>query len=477
MSHRTSIAALLLAAAACSSEPEPAKDRWDLTTCADGTTIPGIDVSTYQATVDWPTVRASGVRFAYIRVSDGLGYPDDQFAANWTNARAAGVVRGVYQFFRPTQDPIAQADYLLAHMGTLEPDDLPPAIDVETANGATQAEVTAAIHAWVDHIQAATGRAPVFYVGKYSWPTLANSDDFAAYPLWVPQWGPVCPDIPSPWIRWSFFQTSATGSVPGITGAVDLDVFNGTIDDLTAFAGERTVCGDAACTAGETVVNCPGDCLPCATIPAAGRVVDDSEFCFTTGGDPVYIRHVSGAGFANSLQWTHTTALAAPSNYGDWALTFDQSGLYRLEAYTAAPYAQSTKAVYVVQHAGTTDSFQIDQTAVDGWSLLGDVPFAAGGDQSVRVNDNTGEPGSANVQLAFDALRVTRLDLPPPGTPDAGPPAGGVDAGAPPEREDAGCTITITSSSSSSSRTARLPSALLLLAVSFSLVLRRRRAS
>ena len=83
------------------------------TVCADGPTVPGIDVSYYQEEVDWARVRGAGYVFAYARVSDGTGTLDSQFRANWLGIRNAGLIRGAYQFFRPRQDPTAQADLFL----------------------------------------------------------------------------------------------------------------------------------------------------------------------------------------------------------------------------------------------------------------------------------------------------------------------------------------------------------------------------
>src|SRR5262249_54505220 len=68
--------------------------------CADGPTVPGIDVSIYQGTIDWQKVHAAGIEFAFIRVSDGLDTLDSKYDVNWAGARAAGVLRGTYQFFR-----------------------------------------------------------------------------------------------------------------------------------------------------------------------------------------------------------------------------------------------------------------------------------------------------------------------------------------------------------------------------------------
>src|SRR5262245_36875474 len=100
------------------------------TVCAPGATVDGIDVSYYQGTIDWGAVKADGIDFAFIRTTDGTGFEDPRYDENRAGARAAGVLRGTYQFFRPTDDPIAQADLLLARLGD-DPDDLPPVLDVE----------------------------------------------------------------------------------------------------------------------------------------------------------------------------------------------------------------------------------------------------------------------------------------------------------------------------------------------------------
>ena len=44
--------------------------------CGSGPTVPGVDVSTYDGAVDWNSVLADGYVYAFIRVSDGLDFPD-----------------------------------------------------------------------------------------------------------------------------------------------------------------------------------------------------------------------------------------------------------------------------------------------------------------------------------------------------------------------------------------------------------------
>jgi MYXO-CTERM domain-containing protein len=51
----------------------------------------------------------------------------------------------------------------------------------------------------------------------------------------------------------------------------------------------------------------------------------------------------------------------------------------------------------------------IDQTSVDGWQQLGEFTFDEGGYQSVHLGDVTGELPTDNIQIVFDAVRLTRI--------------------------------------------------------------------
>jgi GH25 family lysozyme M1 (1,4-beta-N-acetylmuramidase) len=393
-----------------------------LTVCADGETVDGIDVSKFQGDIDWQQVKASGIEYAFIRVSDGLNFPDNKFQQNWDGSKQAGVLRGAYQFFRPTQDPIAQADMFLAAMGELEPGDLPPVIDVEDDDGASPATIATNVGLWLDRVESATGRQPIIYTGKFFWNDFVQTNEFAEYPLWIAQYGPVCPDLPTAWTDWLFFQTSASGSIPGIVGDVDTDLFNGSLADLLAYANATpAVCGDAVCSAGEDTISCEADCPPCGVIAPEGGDIDDGDACFVGGGPAQFLRLQTDAGFGGDLIWTHTTASANEANFAEWQLYFAEAGTYRVEVYTDAAYAESRLAEYRIDHNGVSDFVTLDQTAVSGFQSLGEFTFAAGAGQLIHIGDNTGEPGADNVQLVLDNIKLTRLDLPPGPGPDPDP--------------------------------------------------------
>jgi len=132
---------VLLIGCAAPGDPAGSLVEQPAIACGDGPTVTGMDVSYYETSIDWDAAHAAGIDFAFVRVSDGLQFIDPKFPAYWAGARAAGVIRGAYQFFRPAQDPIAQADLLLDRIGPVEPDDLPPVIDVEVSGGLSTAEV------------------------------------------------------------------------------------------------------------------------------------------------------------------------------------------------------------------------------------------------------------------------------------------------------------------------------------------------
>ncbi len=205
--------------------------------CADGGTTKGIDVSKWEGTIDWTKVKNAGIAFAFIRVSDGANYHDAKFASNWASTQSVGIIRGAYQFFRPSQSVTTQADLMINAIGTYTPGDLPPVIDVEDAAGLSTATVASRVRQWVDRVHAALGVTPIVYTGKYFWRDEVGSPaSFAPNALWIAQYTSLCPDIPSPWSRWTFWQYTDAGSIPGISGPVDSNRFNGTLAQLQAFA-------------------------------------------------------------------------------------------------------------------------------------------------------------------------------------------------------------------------------------------------
>lgn len=199
--------------------------------CKLGPTVAGIDVSYYQGDIAWSRVRRAGVHFAFIRVSDGATILDSRFAANWSGARRAGVLRGAYQFFRPEESPIDQANVLIAALRARGVGELPPVIDIEVTGGVPLATVITNARMWIEHVRSQLGVEPIVYTnpGMWKW---HGAGELGRHTLWLAHYTQTCPSLPPPWSRWAFWQYTDNGRVDGIDGPVDLDVFDGTLDEL-----------------------------------------------------------------------------------------------------------------------------------------------------------------------------------------------------------------------------------------------------
>ncbi|KAJ7832083.1 glycoside hydrolase family 25 protein [Mycena olivaceomarginata] len=181
----------------------------------------GIDVSHFQATVDWAKVKAAGVSFVYIKATEGTTFQDPTFSSNSSGA--------------------AQAKYFLAHGGGWSADGrtLPGALDIEyNPSGAECYGLSAsAMVSWISDFSstyhAATTRYPVIYTTTDWWKTCTgNSAKFAANnPLWIAHYSSSIGTLPAGWSFTTFWQYADSGPNPG-----DQDLFNGDAAGLKRMA-------------------------------------------------------------------------------------------------------------------------------------------------------------------------------------------------------------------------------------------------
>src|SRR5581483_2187944 len=124
--------------------------------------VHGIDVSAYQEHIDWSKVASSGIKFAFIRAYEGETF-DSRFTDNWSGSKAAGVMRGAYQFFRPHHDGAEQANMLCDKLEQLGAGDFAPVCDVETLDGQSTQTLANELQKWVQTVQSRTGQKPIIY--------------------------------------------------------------------------------------------------------------------------------------------------------------------------------------------------------------------------------------------------------------------------------------------------------------------------
>lgn len=203
----------------------------------------GIDVSGHQhpygTSIDWAAAKRDGVKFAFIKATEGRTYTNPYLAQDWAATRSVGIYHGAYHFARPSiGSAAAQARHFVSKAGLAnKPGDLPPVLDLESSGGLGRTALRTWTATWLKTVQTLTGRRPIIYTGPSFWRNaMGNSTAFTAYPLWIAHYGVSRPSVPGGWSAWMFWQGSSTGSVSGIRGDVDMNSFNGTQAQLAALA-------------------------------------------------------------------------------------------------------------------------------------------------------------------------------------------------------------------------------------------------
>lgn len=194
--------------------------------------VRGIDISAHNGRVDFDSVAASGVRFAYIKASEGATLRDGMFRRNAFNGSVAGLRTGAYHFFRFDVDGRTQAMNFLAAVDSV-PLSLPLAVDVEEYGNPASVSTELAVsrlETMLAVLRARAGRV-IIYTNKRGLGRFFRNTH-ADYEIWICSF--TDPPTRADWVLW---QHSHVGRVPGIRGDVDLDTFNGTDSAFTLWAG------------------------------------------------------------------------------------------------------------------------------------------------------------------------------------------------------------------------------------------------
>jgi len=179
----------------------------------------GVDCSHWQGVIDWPKVKDAGIQFVYVKASEGSGFVDSRFAANWAGAKAVGLPRGAYHFWRRAYDGAAQAAHFLRTVGADVPE-LHYVVDVEDTAAPKDA---AGNQASVDKMLGGlAGKKVMIYSARWYWePWMGGTSKYSALPFWVADYRVVSAPLMSGWADWLIWQYTSSGSVPGISGGVD----------------------------------------------------------------------------------------------------------------------------------------------------------------------------------------------------------------------------------------------------------------
>ena len=187
-------------------------------------------------TIDYP------VSFIFIKSTEGVSVRNPFYMQDYLAARKQGIPIGAYHFFSTKRGGTAQAQYFI-NSTLFRKGDLPPVLDVEPS-AADIAKIGGVavmwqnIRAWLRYVERYCGVKPILYisqtfVNKY----LSQAPDVKRdYKVWIARYGEYKPDV-----KLVVWQLSPDGGVRGITGEVDINVFNGFKTQFDEFLEKETV--------------------------------------------------------------------------------------------------------------------------------------------------------------------------------------------------------------------------------------------
>lgn len=192
----------------------------------------GFDVSEFQGKIDWDVIdNIEGdypLEFVFIRATAGKDREDSQFENNWSESKRKKIIRGAYHYYRPNENSLQQAELFIKTV-RLQKGDLPPVLDIEKLpKGQSLDSLKIGLRRWLKAIENHYQVKPIIYTGEKYYDDFLK-EDFSDYLFWIANYNFYREKIDDDWLFWQFTEKA---SVPGIEGNVDVNIYNGDIEQL-----------------------------------------------------------------------------------------------------------------------------------------------------------------------------------------------------------------------------------------------------
>lgn len=209
-----------------------------------GSLVEGIDVSKFQGNINWKKVNAAGIKFAFIKATEGGDHKDSKFLKNWRGAAKAGVARGAYHFYYFCTRPEVQAKWFIRNVPKSK-SALPPVLDMEwnhlsktCKKRPKAARVRKDMATFIRLVERHYGKKPIIYTSTdFHKENLEGA--FKGYPFWLRSVA-AKPHKIFRGRKWLFWQWTGTGRVKGIRGNVDRNKFSGTLSEFKSWRKGKT---------------------------------------------------------------------------------------------------------------------------------------------------------------------------------------------------------------------------------------------
>ena len=192
----------------------------------------GIDVSEYQGNIQWQDLGAIeetyAINFVFIRATVGDDRLDRKFNKNWLQAKENKIIRGAYHYYRPNENSLDQAELFIKSV-QLSKGDLPPVLDIEQLpKNQSIEQLKVGLRKWLQAVEAHYKVRPIIYTGEKYYGSFLK-EEFSDYLFWIANYNFYREKIQDNWLFWQFTERA---SLPGIEGNVDVNIFNGDLQQL-----------------------------------------------------------------------------------------------------------------------------------------------------------------------------------------------------------------------------------------------------
>ncbi len=203
-------------------------------------TVRGIDISHYQDEIDWEVLRNARIHgaplsFIYVKATEGTDIIDENFNQNFYNAKKNNILRGAYHFYSPQSSAAEQAKFF-CKIVQLDESDLPPVLDVEKIGDLSPAQLCKELKIWLRIVEEHYHIKPVLYASFKFRQKYLQTLEFDKNPYWIAHYYVDTLAYKGPW---HFWQHTDAGKIDGVKGYVDINVFNGTYEDLINMTIQR----------------------------------------------------------------------------------------------------------------------------------------------------------------------------------------------------------------------------------------------
>jgi lysozyme len=192
----------------------------------------GLDLSEYQGKIKWSKVdtleNKYPVNFVFIRATVGDDRQDRQFKENWLGAKKSKIIRGAYHYYRPNENSLDQAALFIKTV-SLSKGDLPPVLDIEKLpKNQSMERLKVGLKRWLKTVEEHYKVKPIIYTGERYYDDFLK-EEFSEYLFWIANYNFYREEIDENWLFWQFTEKA---SVSGIKGNVDVNIYNGDLQQL-----------------------------------------------------------------------------------------------------------------------------------------------------------------------------------------------------------------------------------------------------